>query len=91
MSVPEENLNKCTLLVQRRSQALIDYYTMLFPPHFIYQSMQEREREIEIEREREREDMTLKVQSINKHIFMKGKQNISSLHKTICGLVSLFL
>ena len=55
MSVPEENLNKCTLLVQRRSQALIDYYTMLFPPHFIYQSMQEREREIERERDRERE------------------------------------
>ena len=32
MSVPDENLTKCTLLVQRSPQALIDYYTMLFPP-----------------------------------------------------------
>ena len=33
----------------------------------------------------------MKVQSITKHFFMKGKQNISSLHKIICSLVSLFL
>ena len=42
-------------------------------------------------RERERVDMILKVQSITKHFFMKGKQNISNLHKIICSLVSLFL
>ena len=35
--------------------------------------------------------MILKVQSITKHFFMKGKQNISNLHKIICSLVSLFL
>ena len=40
---------------------------------------------------RERVDMILKVQSITKHFFMKGKQNISNLHKIICSLVSLFL
>ena len=32
----------------------------------------------------------IKVRSITNHFFMKGKQNISSLHKTICSLVSLF-
>ena len=36
--------------------------------------------------------MIMKVQGINKHFFlMKGKQNISSLRKIICSLVSLFL
>ena len=39
----------------------------------------------------ERVDMILKVQSITKHFFMKGKQNISSLYKTIYSLISLFL
>ena len=33
----------------------------------------------------------MKVQSIFKHFFMKGKQSIASLHKIICSLVSLFL
>ena len=81
MSVPDENLTKCTLLVQRSPQALIDYYTMLFPPptSLIRQSMQERV-----------DMIIIKVQSITNHFFMKGKQNISSLHKTICSLVSLF-
>ena len=60
-------------------------------PLHLSKHARKRERDRDREREREREDMTLKVQSINKHIFMKGKQNISSLHKTICGLVSLFL
>ena len=45
MSVPDENLNKFTLLVQRRSQTLIDYHAMLFPSHFIHQTKQARERE----------------------------------------------
>ena len=82
MSVPDENLTKCTLLVQRSPQALIDYYTMLFPPptSLIRQSMQERV-----------DMIIIKVQSITNHFFMKGKQNISSLHKIICSLVSLFL
>ena len=82
MSVPDENLTKCTLLVQRSPQALIDYYTMHFPSptSLIIESMQERV------------DMFIvKVQGITNHFFMKGKQNISILHKIICSLVSLFL
>ena len=82
MSVPDENLTKCTLLVQKSLRVLIDYYTMhFFPPtSLIRQSMQERV------------DMIIvKVQSIINHFFMKGKRNISSLHKIICSLVSLFL
>ena len=40
----------------------------------------------------ERVDMIMKVQSITKHFFFyERKQNISSLHKIICSLVSLFL
>ena len=82
MSIPDENLTKCILLVQRGPQALIDYHTMLFPPptSLIRQSMQERV-----------DMIIIKVQSITNHFFMKGKQNISSLHKIICSLVSLFL
>ena len=71
MSVPDENLTKWTLLVQRSLQAVIDYHTMLFPPHFIHQTKHARERE------RERVDMIMKVQSITKAFFMKGKKNIS--------------
>ena len=57
MSVPGENFTKCTLLVQRSRQALIDYYTILFLPHssFIGKNIQERERETERQRERQRE------------------------------------
>ena len=40
------------MLVQRSSQALIDYHTMLFAPHFIHQIKHARERERERERER---------------------------------------
>ena len=32
MSVPDENLTKCTLSVQRSPQALSSYHTILFPP-----------------------------------------------------------
>ena len=32
MSVPDENLTKSTLLVQRSRQARTDYHTVLFPP-----------------------------------------------------------
>ena len=72
MSIPDKNLTKCVLLVQRSPQALIDYHTMLFPPptSLIRQSMQERV-----------DMIIIKVQSITNHFFMKGKQNISSLHK----------
>ena len=98
MSVPDENLTKCTLLVQRSPQALIDYYTMLFPPHFIHQikhtreTERQRDRETERQRDRETERQTdLFIRFIIKHIFMKRKQNISSLHKIACSLVSLFL
>ena len=82
MSVPEENLTKCTLLLQKSPQTLIDYHTMLFPPptSLIRESMQEKVDMIIIE-----------LQSIPNHFFMKGKQNISSFHKIICSLVSLFL
>ena len=57
MSVPGENFTKCTLLVQRSRQALIDYYTILFLPHssFIGKNIQDRERDRETERETERE------------------------------------
>ena len=79
MSVPDENLIKFTLLVQRRSQTLIDYHTMLLPSHFIHQTKQARERDSRYD---------LKVQSITKHFFMKGKQDISSLHEIVCSLVS---
>ena len=54
---------------------------MLFPPHFIHQT----------KHAREKVDMILKVQSITKHFFMKGTQNISTLQKIICSLESLFL
>ena len=75
MPIPDESLAKCTLLIQRNPQALTDYHTMLFPPHFIHQTKHARERERE--RERERVDMIMKVQSITKAFFMKGKKNIS--------------
>ena len=82
MSVPDDNLTQCTLLLQRSPQALIDYYTMLFPSSTspIGQSMQERV-----------DMIMIKVQSITNHFFMKEKQNISSFHKVIRNLVSLFL
>ena len=75
MSVPDENIAKCTLSVQRSPQALIDYYAMHFPSptSLIRQSMQERV-----------DMIIIKVQSIT-------NQNISSLHKIICSLLSLFL
>ena len=63
MSVPDENLTKCTLLVQRSPQALIDYHTMLFPPHFIHQA----------KHARGKVDMILKVQSITKYFFYERK------------------
>ena len=80
MSVPDENITKCTLLVQKSPLAFINYHTMLFPPHFILQTKHARERHIETQRN-----------SITQHYFMKGKQNVFSLQKVICGLVSLFL
>ena len=33
----------------------------------------------------------MKVQDITNNLFMKGKQKISSLHKTICSLLSVLL
>ena len=44
---PDENLTKCTLLVQSSPQVLIDYHTMLFSSQFssfIRQSIQESRR-----------------------------------------------
>ena len=69
MSVPHENLTKCTLSVQRSHQALIDYHTILFPAHFIHQTKHTRERETE----RERVDVIMKVQVITKLIFYERK------------------
>ena len=54
MSVPDKNLTKHTLLVQRSPQALIHYHTMV-SPHFTHQTKHAREREREREKERERE------------------------------------
>ena len=67
-----KTLTKCTLLVHRSPQALIDYYTMLFssPTSLIRQSMQKRV-----------DMIIIKVESITNHFFMKGKKNISSLYK----------
>ena len=82
MSVPDESLTKCFLLVQRSPLAFIDCHTML--------SLHKRERERERERDRESKydyESTRYYQAL----FMKGKQNLSSLHKIICSLVSLFL
>ena len=81
MSVPDENLTICTLLVQGIPQAVIDYHTIFLPTltSLIRQSMQKRV-----------DMIIIKVQSITNNFFMKGKQNISSLHKIICSLVSLF-
>ena len=82
MSIPDKNLTECILLVQTSPQALIDYHTMLFPPPT----------SLTRQRMQERVDMIIiKVQSITNHFFMKGKQNISSLQKNVCSLVSLFL
>ena len=81
MSIPDENLTKCILLVQRSTLALIDYHTMLSHPTPLHSS----------DKACKRVDMIIiKVQSITSHFFMKEKQNISSLHKIICSLVSLF-
>ena len=82
MSVQDENLTKCALLVQRSPQGLTDYHAMLFPPHFRHARETGRERESRYDYE---------STSITEHFFMKGKQNISSLHKIICSLASLFL
>ena len=54
MSVPDKNLTKHTLLVQRSPQALIHYHTMV-SPHFTHQTKHARERERERERERKRD------------------------------------
>ena len=61
MSVPDKNLTKHTLLVQRSPQALIHYHTMVYP-HFTHQTKHAREKERErreggerqTERDRER-------------------------------------
>ena len=82
MSVPDKHLTKYTLLVQRSPKALTDYYTMLFPSptSLIRQSMQEGV-----------DMIIIKMQSITNKFFMKRKQNISSLQKIICSLLSLSL
>ena len=81
MSVQDENLTKCALLVQRSPQALTDYHAMLFPPHFRHA------RETGRERERERESRY----DYESTKYYQVKQNISSLHKIISSVLSLFL
>ena len=64
MSVPEENLTKYILSVQRSAQTLIDCHTMLFPSptSLVRQSMQESV------------DMTIiKLQSITNHFLYERK------------------
>ena len=67
-----KTLTKCTLLVHRKPQALIDCYTMLFSSSTspIRQSMQKRV-----------DMIIIKVEGITNHFFMKGKQNICTLYK----------
>ena len=79
MSVPDKNLTKHTLLVQRSPQALIHYHTMVYP-HFTHQTKHAREKERE-RREREERDKQRERQ----------REIISSLHEIISILVSLFL
>ena len=81
MSVQDENLTKCALLVQRSPQGLTDYHAMLFPPHFRHA------RETGRERERERESRY----DYESTKYYQVKQNISSLHKIISSVLSLFL
>ena len=69
MSVPDEDLTNCTLLVQRSPQALTDYHTMLFPPHLIRQT----------KHAREEVDMILKVNSFTKH-FLSKESKISLVY-----------
>ena len=85
MSVPDKNFTKCTLLVQRSSQAFIDYHTMLFSSHFIHQAKQARERKRERESRYDYES-TMFCQAF----LYERKKNISSLYKIICSLVSPF-
>ena len=75
MSVPDKNLTKHTLLVQRSPQALIHYHTMV-SPHFTHQTKHAREREKRQGGERQTE---------------RQREIISSLHEIISSLVSLFL
>ena len=78
MSVPDKNLTKHTLLVQRSPQALIHYHTMV-SPHFTYQTKHARERE----RKRKREGGERQTE--------RQREIISSLHEIISSLVFLFL
>ena len=87
MLVPDENLTKWTLLVQRSPQALIDHHIMLFTPYFIYQTKHSRERE----RERDSRYDYESTKYYQAFFFTKVKQNISSLHKIISSVLSLFL
>ena len=77
MSVPDKNLTKHTLLVQRSPQALIHYHTMVYP-HFTHQTKHAREREREETGRRETDRD-------------RQREIISSLHEIISSLVSLFL
>ena len=85
MSVPDKNLTKHTLLVQRSPQALIHYHTMV-SPHFTHQTKHAREREREREKEREREETGRRETDRDRQ-----REIISSLHEIISSLVSLFL
>ena len=85
MSVPDKNLTKHTLLVQRSPQALIHYHTMV-SPHFTHQTKHAREREREREKKREREKRQEGERQTDRQ-----REIISSLHEIISSLMSLFL
>ena len=70
MSVPDENLTKCTLLVYRSPQALL-HNGLPFSLHSSDKACK---------RERERVDMILKVQSVTKHIFLWKENKISLVY-----------
>ena len=82
---------KTLLIVFFSSEKSSGFYWLSHNALFARERKREREREREREKEKERVNMIMKVQGITKHFFRKGKQNISSLHKIICSLVSLFL
>ena len=68
MSVPDENLTKCTLLVYRSPQALL-HNGLPFSLHSSDKACK-----------RERVDMILKVQSVTKHIFLWKENKISLVY-----------
>ena len=95
LSVPYRNIDWCFMNVSSRQKPYYMYFVSsekssgsywlshnaLPSPHFTHQTKHARESRYDY----------YKSTKYYQHFFMKGKRNISSLHKIICSLVSLFL